>query len=386
MRRLEAFGFVLVVLVTLVTFAGAGALGGTAGAGAAAEAPSTGVNQAEFRITVYENASAEWTLTYTQFFEDDEEREQFESEAREFNENESELYRNFQEQGEALTAAGAEATDRDMEATEFSRQASLGGDCPFQDCGTVRMSFVWTEFAAERNDELVVGDVFETGLPIGPDQQLVFEAGPELRFESAAPEDYRPSATTIEESSSITYEGDRVFPDNHPRVVFLSADTPVEGTETVTPSPTEAGGSEDDQLRAGDLAAMALAVVFLLALGVGFAFVWRHGRDSMEALGLRGEEATDPADSEQLPDGTKVEEPELLSDEDRVLALLQQNGGRMKQVDIVEETEWSKSKVSMLLSEMEDEGQISKLRVGRENIVSLAGHEPEAAGSPHDDE
>jgi len=40
----------------------------------------------------------------------------------------------------------------------------------------------------------------------------------------------------------------------------------------------------------------------------------------------------------------------------------------------------------MLLSDMEDEGQISKLRLGRENIISLAGQEPEAAGSPFEDE
>jgi predicted transcriptional regulator len=57
----------------------------------------------------------------------------------------------------------------------------------------------------------------------------------------------------------------------------------------------------------------------------------------------------------------------------------------MHQVDIVDETDWSKSKVSMLLWDMEDEGTISKLRVGRENIVSLAGHEPDAAGSPFED-
>ena len=76
----------------------------------------------------------------------------------------------------------------------------------------------------------------------------------------------------------------------------------------------------------------------------------------------------------------------MLSDEDRVRALLEDNGGRMKQVKIVDETEWSKSKVSMLLSDMEDEGDISKLRVGRENIISLAGQEPEAAGSPFEEE
>jgi uncharacterized membrane protein len=66
--------------------------------------------------------------------------------------------------------------------------------------------------------------------------------------------------------------------------------------------------------------------------------------------------------------------------------LLEENGGRMRQVAIVEETEWSKSKVSMLLSDMEEEGDISKLRVGRENIISLAGEEPEAAGSPFEAE
>jgi len=69
-----------------------------------------------------------------------------------------------------------------------------------------------------------------------------------------------------------------------------------------------------------------------------------------------------------------------------VLSMLEGNGGRMKQVDIVDETGWSKSKVSMLLSDMEEEGEISKLRVGRENIISLKGNEPEAAGSPFDDE
>jgi len=66
--------------------------------------------------------------------------------------------------------------------------------------------------------------------------------------------------------------------------------------------------------------------------------------------------------------------------------MLEERGGRMRQVQIVEETEWSKSKVSMLLSDMADEGEISKLRVGRENIISLDGEEPEAAGSPFDDE
>lgn len=71
----------------------------------------------------------------------------------------------------------------------------------------------------------------------------------------------------------------------------------------------------------------------------------------------------------------------VLTDEDRVHRLLESNGGRLRQTRIVEETEWSKSKVSMLLSEMEAEGSITKLRIGRENLISHPGFEPDATRS-----
>jgi hypothetical protein len=35
---------------------------------------------------------------------------------------------------------------------------------------------------------------------------------------------------------------------------------------------------------------------------------------------------------------------------------------------------------------MEETDTLGRLRLGRENVVSLAGHEPDAAGSPFDDE
>jgi hypothetical protein len=103
--------------------------------------------------------------------------------------------------------------------------------------------------------------------------------------------------------------------------------------------------------------------------------------------GAAGAEAAGDAEGEasEATAGATVSEEDLMSDEERVVSLLEDHGGRMKQVNIVEETGWSKSKVSMLLSEMEDDGTISKLRVGRENIVSLSGHEPDAAGSPFED-
>ena len=43
----------------------------------------------------------------------------------------------------------------------------------------------------------------------------------------------------------------------------------------------------------------------------------------------------------------------------------------MKQANIVKETGWSNAKVSQLLSAMEEDGQIDKLRIGRENLISF---------------
>jgi len=43
----------------------------------------------------------------------------------------------------------------------------------------------------------------------------------------------------------------------------------------------------------------------------------------------------------------------------------------MRQAKIVSETGWSDAKVSQLLSAMADDEQIKKLRIGRENLISL---------------
>jgi hypothetical protein len=135
---------------------------------------------------------------------------------------------------------------------------------------------------------------------------------------------------------------------------------------------------------------LVVLVIVLLGLGGGFA-VYATDADAggfgWPTTSESGAGATAGAAGAESEIGeAPVADEELLSDEARVLGLLEEHGGRMKQVDIVDETEWSKSKVSMLLSDMEDDGEISKLRVGRENIISKTGHEPEAAGSPFEEE
>jgi Uncharacterized membrane-associated protein/domain len=79
------------------------------------------------------------------------------------------------------------------------------------------------------------------------------------------------------------------------------------------------------------------------------------------------------------------EDLSLLADDERVIRLLERNGGRMRQADIVNETKWSDAKVSQLLSSMADDDEITKLRIGRENLISLPDVDA-LDGSPVDED
>lgn len=68
------------------------------------------------------------------------------------------------------------------------------------------------------------------------------------------------------------------------------------------------------------------------------------------------------------PDDT--DEPPLTKEEE-VCRLLREHAGRMKQSKLVDRTEWSNATVSRVLTQLERDGVVTKLRSGRENIVEL---------------
>jgi len=365
-------------------------------------------DRTRFRIEVFANGSARWQFRYVRVLGTNEtERQQFETFAERFNTEETSLYSDFVARAEALTASAANATERRMTATDFSRRAAVERNV--EDLGVVEMSFTWTAFAQTDGERVIVGDVFDGGLYLGPDKSLEVVTGPGLQFVSQDPAGTL-SAGTLAESSTITWQGERDFASGRPRVVLApeaavtAAPSTGEGTTAsgVTASAT-AGTStgtpaaERPASTDGGMSPLLLGMGALVVLAGAGAAVWVRTREPGGAVGGSttmpdegpdggGAAEADGSDDDGLESDEVVAPEELLSDEDRVVAMLEERGGRMRQVQIVEETEWSKSKVSMLLSDMADEGEISKLRVGRENIISLDGEEPEAAGSPFDDE
>ncbi|ARS88410.1 helix-turn-helix transcriptional regulator [Natrarchaeobaculum aegyptiacum] len=362
-----------------------------------------------FEITVHENGSATWTFRYEQRLEPDEngdERDHFESFAETFEEEETGMYVQFTEQAHAMVdRTDGVSEEREMEATNFNRSASV--ERQFNPMGVVEMSFTWHGFAEidDENDRIVVSDVFEN-IYLTDRQSIVITAGDGLAFQHAEPD---PSyvGQSLEDADSVQWSGEQEFLDGHPYVVLERSEP---DSSIGVPSVSANGTLEDGVVSWPVVAAIVLAV------GLVLGAVWYRYRDVIvedqrdpevgpgpdrntsstadlgsESSRSSNHDADGRGDTDPVPErasgspGGPLPDDELLSDEDRVVSLIKDNGGRMKQVNIVEETGWSKSKVSMLLSDMEDDGTISKLRVGRENIISLEGFEPEATRSPFEE-
>ncbi|WP_227357608.1 thrombospondin type 3 repeat-containing protein [Haladaptatus salinisoli] len=119
-------------------------------------------------------------------------------------------------------------------------------------------------------------------------------------------------------------------------------------------------------------------ILFALLIG-GALLIQRNGTDWFSTI----------FDNDETRDTTSpstVQTEEVLTDEDRVLDLIRENGGRLPQSSIIDKTGWSKSKVSRLLSKMEDSQQISKINIGRKNIVILYGEDLETQNSQQEED
>lgn len=111
-----------------------------------------------------------------------------------------------------------------------------------------------------------------------------------------------------------------------------------------------------------------LAVLLLTALGA-LATRLRSGDDpdgeptavTASAFGPSGRPPASSGDGDTLS-----------ADEEFVVDLLRAHGGRVRQSTIVDASEWSKSKVSRLLSSMERKGYVEKETIGRENAIVLS--------------
>lgn len=83
-----------------------------------------------------------------------------------------------------------------------------------------------------------------------------------------------------------------------------------------------------------------------------------------------GEPSADATERHPPPDGH-------IPKQQRIERLLDANGGRIYQRNLVESTDWSKATVSRTLREMEQSGAVVRLQVGKQKVVCDQQHVPE---------
>lgn len=60
-----------------------------------------------------------------------------------------------------------------------------------------------------------------------------------------------------------------------------------------------------------------------------------------------------------------------MSSEERVLALVEANGGRLKQGTVAEQLDWTDARTSQVVRQLRDDGKLETFRTGRENVLAL---------------
>jgi len=341
-------------------------------------APGTAAADGEFDgdtafiVELDPDGDATWQVTERVALSDEEETAAFADVAAQFEGGESDL------QSVTVIEQAVERvddrTDRPMGLTDHDRTSTVEGTGENR-TGTLTVSFTWESFARVGGDDnglLHIDDVFQTEdglwLPgLAPDQELLIQL----------PEGYgaRNVPPVGLDNGELRWEGPTEFDAETFAATFVG-----DGTDGGNGSNGDGFG-----LFGVLLAVVAVAIVAAVLVGYRDRVAGLLDRDQPQEDGPgpvstetgtatdsgpdTGAE-TDP-DTESGADSDSGIDEELLSDEERVERLLEQNGGRMKQADIVDETGWSNAKVSQLLSSMAEEGRVDKLRIGRENLISF---------------
>ena len=342
-----------------------------------AQLDDSGVAAGETRIQIAlrPNRDARWTVTVRYAFTDANQTRAFETVGERFATGAvgptPGLF-------ESYARAANRTVDREMRVVDVDRTWVVLED-PATDresvvaAGELRLTFVWTAFLERDGDSLVLGDALSTA--DGETWLRTLRANQTL--EVVTPDGYTvsdtPGASVTLRDNAVVIGGPRAF------------DATDQVAVVYTPT---ADGTTPWSLLAGALVVSAVVIAGGL---LGYRRLGASATDPASDDGDRetdGHAAASPADASasteetDQPSTTDETDLSLLSDEERVERLLETNGGRMRQAAIVDETGWSDAKVSQLLSAMAEDDRVEKLRLGRENLISL----PEAAhGSGVDD-
>ncbi|WP_340098533.1 DUF7345 domain-containing protein [Salinibaculum salinum] len=342
---------VTMVAVLLVTAGTAGAFGQ-----AGTEQVDVDTDSTRLNVALQEDGDAQWEVVYRIRLDDENDSEAFEA-LRQDVQNDSTPYTDrFGQRMERIAATAENATGRKMTIRNMSVETRTQPNY-----GLLVYEFEWTNFAAVEGDTIRVGDAID---------QFYLDA--QTALEIQWPDGYvsdsvTPTATTSGENS-VVWQGELDFDAGQPRVVVVpQGETPVPPDDETT-EPASGDGNE------GGLPLVGLLAVAAVVLGGG---VWLYSRRDDDATpasdGTDSPGATDAGATAAAADTATDDSPpmDLLSNEEQVLRLLEENGGRIKQKAVADELDWTAAKTSQVVGSLRDDDKLESFRLGRENVLTL---------------
>jgi len=375
--------------------------------------------QTTYRIILHKDSSATWVIELSTALDSPEDLDAFK--LFENNTDRTAFLSSFESTIGRIVSRAASLTGRPMEAENFSLSIFTSGI--IRQRGIIQYRFTWVNFSLKTSETIEVGDVFEGGFYLFQDETL------EIHYSELA-EDYflklvspQPSGTDV---LRLIWIGKIDFPDGEPRLVFQSRIIRIEEFSLNSTrikkgsslsvrgriSPPTPGltirivylnpqGSEavreatvGDNGFFSDVFSMNTAGDWRVSLRLPSDSPYRFSQDPLP-LQLSVYEESGGA-RETLPltlslvllippvvllalflfnrsrrRRLRPPDMQMISDEDLVIKLLKDAGGRLTQSQIKDAAKFSKSKTSIVLNELQRKGLIRKIKRGREYIVEL---------------
>ncbi|MBO3769991.1 MAG: MarR family transcriptional regulator [Thermoproteota archaeon] len=379
--------------------------------------------QTTYRIILHEDSSATWIVKLSTPLLSEEDKKDFEEFMK--NADRESMLSSFKSTIENIVNRASLITGRPMLPKDFNLEIDFGGGI-IKQLGIIEYRFTWVGFSLKTLDKIEVGDVFEGGFYLFSDEVLEIdysELAENYFLEMVSP---HPSK---EESSKVTWFGKLDFSDCEPRLVFQNRVLTVEEF-LLNNTRVEKGLS----LRAygkisPPVSNLIIHIVYKNPEGLEIVRMVTVGSDGYFSDDYTPNLVGSWSVSLRLPSNSKYkinnlpqhiifsvyEEAEstegsetyrlliiiavlmvitlvsaslilyrrrkkpslpsdeyMISDEELVLRILKNSGGRLLQKQIKEATGFSKAKTSMVLNELQKKGLIRKIKRGREYLVELA--------------
>ncbi|MFW6017947.1 MAG: helix-turn-helix transcriptional regulator [Halapricum sp.] len=283
-------------------------------------------------LTLEPDGTATWAVSYRVELATDNETAAFEDLQADISENTTVYTEAFRDRMERTARTAENATGRSMAIENLSVSTDVEG---VQQYGTVTYRFRWTNFAAVDDETIRAGDAL-AGFFLETNSRLAITWPDGYSDDTVSPTpDDRHDRTAI-------WQGPIEFGPDGPQVVASPASA----------FPT--------------LAVAAVAAILAIGL-LGGVLWWRTREHEPESVEETSREDTGASVAGEASEAEPDEE--LLSNEERVLRLLDERGGRVKQQEVAAEFDWTDAKTSQVVKTLREDGRLEVFRLGRENVL-----------------